>query len=836
VVIEMKRVKRGFIISGLSLFLGVFLCLGTSLADPERATFKSPLVWRVDGLGDYLLPQYSPNRTYELAESIRTDGLVEGIAATWKFNGKVTLEVSADNGLHYTSVVNGVPLDLVYSGNKIKWKVKLNSDSELSEIRIAYTDTSGIVGTFGEPELSDFKFRKPVYITGSDEELFNYQVKIKVGEGEESKSSLSPFVVYCGGGIQADFEDIRFTAADGETLLPYYLESISEDNMERIAHFWVRIPQIPQQGVTIYIYYGNPRAESLSNAEDVFDFFDDFTGQELDSEKWEIQTGLEGSYEVLDSQLKLDGGEIVSKVYQLKDGIIEYQAEATSGYETRLIIRTQQQGLTQVAYSSAYEGAEHCVAVDNIVKANAPQPIAVGREYIYRVSTRGTEITFERYDETGKEKQAAVDFDDLGGLNAGYVGLKTGAGNVSYYDWLRVRRYAASEPVVSSSGEEELTNLGRFLGITLAENGNLILGEEEIEGVYTSGLIPTPYQTRIIIPRLNYQDSNSVILEISADGGATYKTDCASGLYYYASKKDFNPGNSLKFQLCFSQGKKDSSSSQVEAVSVEHNPGDILVISPNGGERWPAGGENEIIWTASQYEASYPVKIGYSLDSGRTYKLIAHKTKNDGSFLWAVPADLVTDQAMIRVTDGYDDSVRDTSDDVFSIGPFVAEPEEEAPEGALIEEEELIEEETDLDRFLEQIAKDPSATPHELLVKLTDNYHPDPGKDALSYKAGDIVVVKPAGFEWSENEKNSFLILRANLTPEAAIELVSPRKIDTGEKDEQGRPIMRSVARRKFRINLKKFDLEQKPEDEGAPPVRRFLKKEIPLQQMLRSR
>jgi len=54
------------------------------------------------------------------------------------------------------------------------------------------------------------------------------------------------------------------------------------------------LPQVPEGGLKIYLYYNNPDAEGLSSGEDVFDFFDDFAQDELDMEKWETYTDLGG--------------------------------------------------------------------------------------------------------------------------------------------------------------------------------------------------------------------------------------------------------------------------------------------------------------------------------------------------------------------------------------------------------------------------------------------------------------------------------------------------------------------------------------------------------------
>ncbi|MBL7085462.1 MAG: DUF2341 domain-containing protein, partial [Candidatus Omnitrophica bacterium] len=231
---------KGRIALLVTLPLLVGLCLSfaiSSLSSYDQQTseviiHKSPLIWRTDGEGDYLLSELAAGGTYELVEPVETDSQIETLTATWEFKGEVTLALSANNGRDYTPVVYGVPLTSGFvSGNQLKWRVTLGPDSQLSEVRIAYTDTSGAGGTFGSPELSGFQFRKPLYITNpSGEGLFNYQVKIKVEEL---------------GNIQADFQDIRFTATDGETLLAHYLEEIAGAAPNRIATFYVKVPQLP---------------------------------------------------------------------------------------------------------------------------------------------------------------------------------------------------------------------------------------------------------------------------------------------------------------------------------------------------------------------------------------------------------------------------------------------------------------------------------------------------------------------------------------------------------------------------------------------------------------
>ena len=76
------------------------------------------------------------------------------------------------------------------------------------------------------------------------------------------------------GQANSDGSDIRFTAADGISLIPYWMESWQNGVS---ATFWVKVPSLPAGGsLTIYMYYGNPSATNASNGSATFYFFDDF--------------------------------------------------------------------------------------------------------------------------------------------------------------------------------------------------------------------------------------------------------------------------------------------------------------------------------------------------------------------------------------------------------------------------------------------------------------------------------------------------------------------------------------------------------------------------------
>jgi hypothetical protein len=73
--------------------------------------------------------------------------------------------------------------------------------------------------------------------------------------------------------MQADFRDIRFTQADGISLIPHWIEKYSSAGT---AHVWVKVPSLPLNGTAdVYVYYGNTSAVQASSGTSTFTYFYD---------------------------------------------------------------------------------------------------------------------------------------------------------------------------------------------------------------------------------------------------------------------------------------------------------------------------------------------------------------------------------------------------------------------------------------------------------------------------------------------------------------------------------------------------------------------------------
>lgn len=109
----------------------------------------------------------------------------------------------------------------------------------------------------------NWNYRWPIIVTNpSTNSLYDYQVNV-----------LLNFTNFDFTQAKADGSDLRFiyyNSTDGtQNELNYWVESWNSTAWQ--ASTWIKVPYIPAKDtITIYIYYGNPNAESISNFDAVF--------------------------------------------------------------------------------------------------------------------------------------------------------------------------------------------------------------------------------------------------------------------------------------------------------------------------------------------------------------------------------------------------------------------------------------------------------------------------------------------------------------------------------------------------------------------------------------
>jgi hypothetical protein len=126
------------------------------------------------------------------------------------------------------------------------------------------------------------------------------------------------------------------------------------------------------------------------------------------------------------------------------------------------------------------------------------------------------------------------------------------------------------------------------------------------------------------------------------------------------------------------EGINRSSTTETAASKVLRQPppplppggASIKVLSPRAGERVKGGRLYTIRWSSlgiSPQGAGGTVRLAYSTNGGKTYRLIGSRVKNTGTYTWRVPNKKVSKRCIVRVSSSLYPSVHGTSKRVFAL-------------------------------------------------------------------------------------------------------------------------------------------------------------------------
>jgi len=155
---------------------------------------------------------------------------------------------------------------------------------------------------------------------------------------------------------------------------------------------------------------------------------------------------------------------------------------------------------------------------------------------------------------------------------------------------------------------------------------------------------------------------NNVKLEYSTDAGSNWNliVDSAGNNDVYS----WTIPDAISTQCRVRVSDVNDSSANDSSDNNFKIRGDLIITSPNGGERWAVGTTQVITW--DRIGSIAYVMLDYSDNGGTTFVPVTASTPNSGSYSWAVP-DAITTHALVKVTDASDLTVTDTSDTEFKI-------------------------------------------------------------------------------------------------------------------------------------------------------------------------
>ncbi|MCW1307591.1 MAG: DUF2341 domain-containing protein, partial [Candidatus Nanoarchaeia archaeon] len=277
----------------------------------------------------------------------------------------------------------------------------------------------------------NYSYRISIDNTKNPNTLTNYPVRIVV----------DTYTLISQGKMRSDCGDIRFSTSSNDwnvaTGLPYWIES-GCNTLNTVI--WVKVPSIPASSTTtIYMYFGDPSVTSISNGDETFSFFDDFTSSTLNTSKWNIS----GNHSLYYGQIHLrPNSTLTSNLTFSSSNILEFYTYVISYSGTSAYLG--------YFNSSSYYAYLYFYGYDcNFTVAAAGSEKKVGLGYIgdwykWGIVQRSTSYWYLYKDYSlnntilisSSYQPYKIHFNIS---NSGYI----------YLDWVRVRPYSYPEPSTS---------------------------------------------------------------------------------------------------------------------------------------------------------------------------------------------------------------------------------------------------------------------------------------------------------------------------------------------------------------------------------------------------
>jgi hypothetical protein len=315
--------------------------------------------------------------------------------------------------------------------------------------------------------------------------LSNYQVNVVLGSTFGFASA------------QASGADVRMTASDGVTQIPFWIESWSASTTT--ASVWVNVPTIPSGGTVVYLYYGNAAATSVSSGTNTFNFFDDFSGGSISASNW---TASGGTWTVVnDTQQDGTTGavargsttarQVLSSTYTGTNYTVDMYGKQISGRLWGLGVRATGQtnldsvnlyddlGTTNNLYVYSWVNNSTAAATGTLGTA-AVGTVSANTWYKLSVKVHGTELDVFK---DGVQKITATN----SSLPSGGIALYGENGTVAEFNNVRVRQYAATEPVATVNGATTQAQLSVTLNPTSVTGGSSSTGTITLAGPAPAG-------------------------------------------------------------------------------------------------------------------------------------------------------------------------------------------------------------------------------------------------------------------------------------------------------------------------------------------------------------
>ena len=310
--------------------------------------------------------------------------------------------------------------------------------------------------------LTGWTYRKSITLSRASGAVTNYQMKLLLGESAGATGED----VDCGGLCLSTFNDIRFTKADGTTLLDYWIESLSGTTPNQLATIWIEFDSIGTGATTFYMYYGKADASAVSNGTNTFLFFDDFewgaNGDNINTSGGGVTwTALQGAADI--STAKAYTGTRSARF----NGAATYPSyKATYSLAENILIsmRFYKETLADIAPnlllgSSSKFANVYVDSAEVVMTSGGSAGISCTADIWQQLEMYAFDLTANTHSirlngttvVTGRAVAVSGSYNYLRILNA-----ETNAGREVWYDHIYIRNWRSTEPAFGSWNSQEL--------------------------------------------------------------------------------------------------------------------------------------------------------------------------------------------------------------------------------------------------------------------------------------------------------------------------------------------------------------------------------------------
>jgi len=292
-------------------------------------------------------------------------------------------------------------------------------------------------------------YRTPINLTEtSGSSLQDYQVALTINTQE----------LISGGSMNANCSDMRFVDTGKD--IPYWLESGCNTNTTKV---WVKVNLTGNETKTIYVYYGNSNAVSKNSSDDVFDFFDDFNGDVLNTSKW-AESGTSGALIISNGIATIHTYQTGWRAILANQGFNSSQSHVVEMKARHEALRYGESTATGLANSSG--GFKVYFAQGDVILFNVNM-IACSESYGCSGALGGTtnwallkfvfntsDVLFYR-DDALKWSSSYISQDLYPSIIASTWGNWGSFDTSLSVDYIKARKYASSEPGISIGTEQQ---------------------------------------------------------------------------------------------------------------------------------------------------------------------------------------------------------------------------------------------------------------------------------------------------------------------------------------------------------------------------------------------